>query len=448
MARVSLKRLLRGASKRALEDLLALAGGPVRLDDETGKTVLGDAAADGDRHAIQCSGAPVGSVVGVGAERVARVIAHLAEREEEKLALADETLGRYKELTLLYDTTDKLSRVLDVDEVCKMIVAESRDFLHASGASIMLVDRRRNLLESIACTEERTRTRTLAATVGVEGRVLRTGRAEFVEDVTTTDSASEAGVCALMVAPLRSGEDVFGILRVTNDQRTAWTAGDLKLVTSLAGNAASAISHAMLHRERLRQQALRHQIERFASPWVLDAALGERATGGRSVAALFCDVGDLARWVDPGLEPEELMTIVRRATTVALGALMREGATVQLSHAEMIMGLFASDEGFERAAQAAVSAATQIVRALDRRFGGFVERSPGVAITHAELPEHDAAAAFFAAVGVAATLQGGAEGRILVDPRIAGALVGTVRSLAELSGDHFGVGGTVYEVRA
>lgn len=447
MPRVSLKRLLRGATKRAIEDLLALAGGPARIEDESGKVVLGDPSAEGARVSIDVGGAALGAIVGAGAERLARVVAHLGEREEEKLALADETLGRYKELTLLYDTSDKLSRVLDVDEVCKLIVAESRSFLHASGASIMLVDRRRNLLESIACTDnDKVRTRTLAATVGVEGRVLRTGRAEFVEDVSTTDSASEAGVCALMVAPLRSGEDVFGILRVTNDRRTAWTAGDLKLVTSLAGNAAAAISHAMLHRERLRQQALRHQIERFASPWVLEAALGEQQTGGRMVAALFCDVGDLARWVDPGLDAEELMTLVRRATTAALGALMGEGATVQLSHAEMIIGLFASEAGLAPAAQAAARAATRIVRALDRRFGGFVERSPGVAITHAELPEDDASAAFFSAVGAAAALQGHAEGRILVDRQIADVLEGNLRSLSELPGDAAGT--SVYEVRA
>ncbi|MBX7197571.1 MAG: hypothetical protein K1X94_36330, partial [Sandaracinaceae bacterium] len=200
---------------------------------------------------------------------------------------------------------------------------------------------------------------------------------------------------------------------------------------------------AILHRERLRQQALRHQIERLASPWVLDAALGERATS-RTVAALGGDVGDLARWVDPGLDAEELMTLVRHATTVALSALMGEGATVQLSHAEMIIALFASEQGLAAAADAAVRASTRIARALDRRFGGFVERSPGIAVTHAELGDSDPTDAFFAAVGAAASLQGHAEGRILVDRRIAEVLPAHLRSMSELAGELAGV----YEVRA
>lgn len=449
MARTNLKRLLRGGSKRAVEDLLALVAAPVRLEDEAGRALLGDDGAGGERHPIVLEGVTLGAVIGPpAAARVARLLGFLAEREEEKLALADETLGRYKELTLLYDISDKLSRVLDVDEVCRMVVAEARNFLHATGASLHLVDRRRGVLEPIASTDERTRARTLAVAHGVEGRVLKTGRAELVEDVSTTDAgASEAGVCSIMCAPLRTGETVFGVLRVTNDKRTAWTAGHLKLVTSLAGNAAAALSHAMLHRERLRQQALRHQIERFASPWVLDAAFADRGgEGPRNVAALFCDLGELTRFADAGMEPEELMTLVRRATTTALGVLMREGATVQVSHAEMVVGLFGSEAGVAPAAQAAVRAATQIARALDRRLGGFAERSPGVAITHAELPEDDASSAFFAAVGAAATLQSSADGRILVDERIAGALEASVRAIDQR--ELTGVSGNVYEVRA
>jgi hypothetical protein len=390
----------------------------------------------------------VGVVIGPpGAAAVAGLVAHLVEREHEKVALADETLGRYKELTLLYDISDKLSGVLDVDEVSRIVVLEARSFLHAANASILLVDRRRGVLQPIASTTESSRMRTLAATTGVEGRVLVTRRAEFVEDVSTTDvGSSDAGVVALMVAPLLSGDDVFGILRVTSDERTAWTAGHLKFVTSLAGNAASAISHAMLHRERLRQQALRHQIERFASADVLDAAFaGRRSAADRGVATLFCDAGELARYADAELDPEEIMALVRRATTAALDALMREGATAQVSHGEIVVGLFASDGALERAAAAAVRAATRIVRSLDRRFGGFVERSPGIGVTLATLASGEGAGpAFLSAVSAAATLQQRAEGRILVDQRIADAAGITVRS----GGEAPSMTAAEYEVRA
>ncbi len=450
MRRTSLKRVVR-SGRTVLEDIAALSPGAVCIEDEHGGALFGSAAPGGERHAIVAGGAPVGTVVGSGsADRIARIVAHLVEREDEKLALADETLGRYKELTLLYEISDKLSRVLDVDEVANLVVQEAERFLHASSASVLVVDRRRELLEPIASTDEGGRSRVLAATAGVEGRVLRTGRAEFVEDATTTGAGElEAGTCALMCAPLRSGETVFGILRVTSSERATWTAGHLKLVTSLAANAGAAISRAMLHRERLRQQALRHQISRFASPVLLEAAFAGRAPSGeQTVAALFCDVSELARFADVGLDPEALVGFLRNATAVALDVLMREGATVQVSHGEMLVGMFADARGLGAASAAAVRAARQIVRALDRRFGGLASRSPGVAVTHARLPDARAAEAFFSAVGTAANLQSHAEGRILVDEQIAGALGSARASATELAGHLAGIEATVYEVPA
>jgi putative methionine-R-sulfoxide reductase with GAF domain len=436
MARVSLKRLLRGATRRAVDELLAMFGEPVRVDDDAGKPLLGEAPG-GERFPIRLGEVELGAVIGPpGASRVAAVLAHLAEREAEKLGLADETLGRYKELTLLYDISEKLSGILDVDEVCRIVVNEASSFLKASSASILMVDHRRGLLEPIASTVEASRLRPLVATAGVEGRVLITQRAEFVEDASTTDvGSSEAGVAALMVAPLRSGDSVFGILRVTGDERAAWTAGHLKFVTSIAGNAASAISHAMLHRERLRQQALRHQIERFASPRLLEAALGDRDPGLEpAIVTLFCDAGEIARYAGAELDHERLMALVRRATTSALHALMAGGATAQVSQSEIVVALFAED-GTSVAAQAAVAAARQIVRALDRRFGGFVDRSPGIGIARATLGDGEGRIpAFLAAVGAAASLQQRADGRILVDQHVADAAGIALPSAANAAG--------------
>jgi GAF domain-containing protein len=378
---------------------------------------------------------------------VADVLAHLVAREDEKLALADETLGRYKELTLIYDISDKLSRVLDVKEVAELVVDEAKRFLKATTATLLIADRRGEVLEPIASTDERARSRLLAA-AGVDGRVLRTGRAEFVEDASISESGtSEPGVCALMCAPLRSGETVFGILRVTNSEKASWTAGHLKLVTSLAGNAGAAMSRAMLHGERLRQQALRQQISRFASPVLLEAAFSGRAPeGSAAVVALFCDVGELARFADAGSDSEKLAGLVRQATAIALEALMREGATVQIANREMLVGLFADPRGRHGAAQAAVRTATRIVRALDRRFGGLAARCPAVAITHADLPDARAADVFFAAVGTAANLQRHAEGRILVDEEIATALGGHLQVAADVSGQLDRSNVSVYEV--
>jgi hypothetical protein len=242
---------------------------------------------------------------------------------------------------------------------------------------------------------------------------------------------------------------VFGILRVTTTERTAWTAGHLKLITSLAANAAAAISHAMLHRDRLRQQALRHQIERFVSADVLDAAVGQAgATHERAAAALFCDASELTHHADPNIAADQLMELVLRATTRCASVLIRHGATVQISQGELIVALFvASDEQLRSAADAAVRAATEITQVLDRRFGGFGEHPPSIAITCVKLPAVDAAPAFFAAVGAAATLHEIAQGRILLDEHIASALGDQLRASVAETRDGAVAASRMYEVR-
>lgn len=414
MARLDLRRLLRGPHRRAVEDALALAPEAARVVDERGTVLCG--AGEGETRApIVVDGAEVGAVVGgAGVDRLARIVAHLYEREREKLSLADETLGRYKELTLVYDLSDALSRVLEVDDVARMIVGEAHRFLHATEAALFQVDWHAERLLPLADVGGALPTSFADAGV-VEAHVLSTRQAEFVEH--------EQG--STMVAPLRTGEAVFGLLRVRTSERGRWTAGDLKLVTSLASNAASAISHALLHRDHLRQQALRNQIERFVPPALMDVALEGRAgPSTEALAVLFCDVGTITRSLDGAMSAAEVVTALHAATATALDVLVDHGAVVGTPQGEMLVALFGHAPYFDGSAEAAASAATTIVHKLERRFGGSLDRGPGIGIARVDTEGSEVLRAFYEGVGVAATLQAAADGRILAEDSVASVLGG------------------------
>lgn len=420
MARLELGRMLRGPHKRAVEDVIGLLPEPAWIEDTRGKVLVGTAGAKGARRAaIASEGVDVGSAIGgAGVEKLAGLVAHLYEREQEKLALAAETLGRYKELTVLYDMSSALSRVLDVDEVAKKIVAEAHRFLRASEAALYVVDRRGERIELLAGVSVEATPIALTAENSIEARVLKTAQAELVEE-------AGPGRGSLMAAPLRSGETAFGLLRVASKERAQWTAGDLKLVTSLAANAASAISHAMLHRDQLRQHALRNQIERFVSPRLLEAALEGCTEDGRkgSIAVLFCDVGAVTRSMDRAATTEVVLAAMLGATSTAIDVVLEHGGTVSTPNGEMIVALFCGrGAGTAGAAEQATLAASMLVRRLDRRFGGPLARSPGIGVAHLVLVPTADATPFYEGVGTAASLQAGADGRILVDAEIVSAL--------------------------
>lgn len=412
--RLELSRFVRGSHKRAVEQVLALAPEPARLEDAGGKLLAG--ASDGaDRAPIVAGGAEVGAVIGGrGVLEVAKVVQHLYERETEKLALAAETLGRYKELTVLYDMSSSLSKVLDVDEAARRIVGEAHRFLKASQAALLLVDRRGERLEPLASVGADGMTFS-AQGEGLEARALRSAQAELIDRV--------EGGGSVMVAPLRSGEAAFGLLRVASREAELWTAGDLKLVTSLAAHAASAISHAMLHRDQLRQQAMRNQIERFVSPTLLEAALEgtEPSLRDAPFAALFCDVAQLARSMDAAASTEDVLEAMLEAASAAIDTLLEHGGTVSTSQGEMIVALFGSTEARSGAARAAL-AGTALARRLGRASGGIVDGAPGIGIAHLGCGQGQELSAFLEGVGTAASLQAEAAGRILVDSSIAASL--------------------------
>lgn len=155
--RLTLARLLRGAHRGAIEDVATLLPSGVRIEDTAGHALLSFGELDPEPQAFPIAiGSHVLGLVlgGAGSDRVARLVQHLYEREEEKLALAQETLGRYKELTVLYDLGESLSRVLDVSEIATRIVREAQRFLQASEATLYLVAASRTELDPIATAGE------------------------------------------------------------------------------------------------------------------------------------------------------------------------------------------------------------------------------------------------------------------------------------------------------
>lgn len=405
MARLSLRRVVR--SHRGAIDAAAALVPSVAIVDPTGRVLLGGSD-EAPVHPITHEGTEVGVVRGPeGAAQIAALLSHLYAAEAQKRALAEETLGRYKELSLLYDMSDALSHVLDVEEVAAMVVEQAHRALGAESSALFLHDVASGTLDPIATRSDLgTAVGARAADHGLEGRVLAQGRAELVE----TDQGGAA-----MCAPMRSGEQVFGVLCVQHRDSQHWAAGDLKLLSSMAAYSAAAISHARIHADQLRREALRGRIERFLSPHLADAALAHRDLADAG-AVIFVDVGGVAS------ASEKPDVVLHLATALALEVLMQCDATVDASSGEMLVGVFADADGFVTSAERATQAAVAILGAFDLRFGGPFASVPGIGVARAALDESVPREALVSGVGVAATLQALSRGRVLVDRRVAAAV--------------------------
>lgn len=255
MIPVSLGKLIK---KRAITPILSRLVSDLNtsiiIEDQAGTLLMATAGAERlAQYPVSAAGEVIGWVN--GAEQVA-VIASLltcmAESEVEKRALVNETLNKYKEITLLYDMVEKVSSCLDTKEVARLVIEEARRVIRLSSVSVLLLNKETNVLELIADHgHELEVTTTVERGVGIAGCVWASGRAEIVNDV-NADPRFVSGavrISSMMCAPLKAKDAVVGVIKIGNSQPVVYTAEELKIFTTLASLAAVAIENASLYEQ-------------------------------------------------------------------------------------------------------------------------------------------------------------------------------------------------------
>ncbi|MCO4745001.1 MAG: GAF domain-containing protein [Proteobacteria bacterium] len=415
MRPLTLKKALRGAQKRVLTDAIALVPGGVCIADASGKVLVGEANA-GEPCPIVVDDEELGSAIGgPGTEAIASLAAWIFTRETEKRALAGETLERYKELSLLYELGEQLSRQLDVEGVARTVVEHAQRHLGATGTALFLHDPRRDVLEAVAGVgEELDERRVLSASTGTAGRVLRTGRAEFVDEVT---ASGDEGPREVICAPMRVGERVFGMLRLWQDGQGGWGSGHLKLVAALAANASSALAAAQLQGERLRELSLLHQLERHVSPDLLGAVFEHGVPEEEALVVACCDLRRLATAKGFG-QVDHLVQALEQGVASVIDAFLEGDAVVDTPQGMLVLGVFRGDSAVDDAVAAGRRVIDAVIAASPMAMGAGV---PGVGVACATVRGGDPGG-LYTGINNAAVLQSESDGQLLVDQQVARAL--------------------------
>jgi hypothetical protein len=275
MSRSSLRQLIaRQPDARAL--LVSVADAlesPVAIEDADGRLLHGIAASNSpSRFPITYQDTSVGWVSGTERARVvAALLDHLVAREAERKALGSEVLHLYREVNLIYSFSEKLAALLDLERVANLTLQQARHLIAATDGVIMLLDEASGALSNIAA---------FGAVLpslsgfrrghGILGAVAESGIAEIVNDVDADPRRAvvQTALKSLLCAPLRVGERVLGVIALASTDPSAYTAAELKLLTTLGLHAATAIENARLFertieaaRERERLMALHQQTE-------------------------------------------------------------------------------------------------------------------------------------------------------------------------------------------
>jgi GAF domain-containing protein len=206
------------------------------------------------------------------AELVATLLTHLANKEAEKDSLADETLERYRELNLLYDLSEKLAVSLELIEVARVALDEARRLIKATGGWVMLLNDGQAELETIAAFGQGFLPQPrIKLGEGIIGAIALNGKAELVNNIQSDaryiEGQFSTSLRSLACAPLKTKNRIIGVIALGGEEGgVVYLATDLKLLNTLASQAAPAIENALLYKKtvrkaREREKTLEQQIQ-------------------------------------------------------------------------------------------------------------------------------------------------------------------------------------------
>lgn len=263
MSSLSLKKILSQKKdlKRVIEDIILLSNNPITVWNMENELLIG-ALGIHDDHSFETKmiifeGQEIGYVKGEEpAGIITQLITILVNLEHEKISLGREILDRYREINLIYGLSKKLTNKLDLNFVAKVTLNEAKRLIPDTLGLISIKDFSSENFKRIA-------------SFGNEGvlnsnsdlidrfidRVTTSGKAKIENNV---NSINYNSINSIICAPITAKEKSVGAIFLANEGPITYTAGDLKLLNTVAIQTAPAIEYALLHAQAL-DKAKKHE---------------------------------------------------------------------------------------------------------------------------------------------------------------------------------------------
>jgi signal transduction histidine kinase len=210
----------------------------------------------------------------------------------ENARLYDEIRQRLNELSTLSKISQTITSTLDVQETLSIITDHTTQLLGVAAASVALYNEAEDDLwfaASSGGSADFVRGKRMTKSRGIMGWVVRHGEPVLIPDVSkderffgAIDQESGFKTRSIVCVPLQTKGQTIGAIEAMNKASGPFNQEDLRLLTSLAAPAATAIENA-----RLYEQAQQEIIERQRAEAALEE---ERALLARRVAERTADL--------------------------------------------------------------------------------------------------------------------------------------------------------------
>lgn len=153
------------------------------------------------------------------------------------------------------EMTDILKVTLDLEETCRTILDEARDVVDADNGSIMILDKDNETLRiAAAFGREAPEKISLKMGDGIAGKVLESGNAQIINDVSDSPIFKPGGseVNSILCVPLLAGSRKLGVLNLSMNSNRPFNEQQLKLI-KLVTTCSTIALHSALQCSEMRE---------------------------------------------------------------------------------------------------------------------------------------------------------------------------------------------------
>jgi len=186
---------------------------------------------------------------------IVSILTYMLAAEYDKRDLIDEVSGRYKEINLFYDFTEKILGCSSLKDIALLTLSLVKNFIKADTVSIMLKNDETNWIDVISAYDydEKTVKNSIVPFNGesIAEFVMLSGNAEIINDISLDGWTAPGGgkTGSMMCAPLKIKDKVIGALNIATENHTEFSSSDLKLFTTLSYNVGIFVENVKLYKD-------------------------------------------------------------------------------------------------------------------------------------------------------------------------------------------------------
>jgi signal transduction histidine kinase len=254
---VNLKKLI---YQTELQGIIAQLADPINhqicIQQADGKILMGkmpDTDQDYFRYPIKLAENSIGWVIGKQhSEVIASIISYAAKQKFEKKSLANELLEKYQEIDLFQDISNQINASLDLHEVSQFVIQAAVNLLESTHGYIFRINSSIDQIDVLSVVGEGVESQQLSVLGETLIKNIQAGNQGEIINNITADTRFQTDyflISSLVCVPLKTKEQIVGVIAVGNETEVNYTTEHLKGLMLIAPQAATAIEKAVLYKK-------------------------------------------------------------------------------------------------------------------------------------------------------------------------------------------------------